>query len=646
MVEKDFGMPLIKGFVLAVLIIGMLAFISLVVLNNLKNTDVLSATGNATSNTFLAQVNVANTLSNEAFTHTSMTVKNQTWLDFDGVNGPVDSKGINLSDEDYYSPWLNGNKSTFSLWINVAGWTAGDGSDGRRYAFSKARSTAGYSYEYDLSVANTSQPNSQNIYFRMLDGAGTVASSVGCVVTYTVNSWHYCSIVMDGAIAYGYGDNSFVSSGSINNLDVNGTGDLRIGERAGWLFNGSIDQFKIYSEPLSAAAVRQQYQLGGYGDTGKFIPVLMLHQYLGVAPQGSVLQINQSQLIMLMDFFDAENYTTITDFEYYNWTQGNVELPENPVMMIWDDSQLNQWVEAAEVMAPYGQKSVIALTTGLTTAAEWINASVLINDYNWSIASHSQSHCHLGDGTGGTVPTWCNDTISMRGNLSQSKQDIIDNTGLTPITFVHTYNDWNADTMGNASDYYLMAFGSAAGANPIHQRKAKFIDKNSGYFTGELTRIEISNITTLEDLNIKLNKTYKTETLVLNLGMNENQGVTSHDLSTNAKNASIIGTTWGNDNINMLLTPTVDYSTTATTATLLAAALSWSEIIVNYNIADSDTNANQRSANVLNNISDGTESLFSNSGTWFSLLAVMVLILIISAVIIAVNQFNGVGGKL
>lgn len=51
--------------------------------------------------------------------------------------------------------------------------------------------------------------------------------------------------------------------------------------------------------------------------------------------------------------------------------------------------------------------------------------------------------------------------------------------------------------------------------------------------------------------------------------------------------------------------------------------------------------AANRTTNVLNNISTGTESLFSNAGTWMSLLAVVVLILIISVVIFAVNRFGG-----
>jgi len=46
------------------------------------------------------------------------------------------------------------------------------------------------------------------------------------------------------------------------------------------------------------------------------------------------------------------------------------------------------------------------------------------------------------------------------------------------------------------------------------------------------------------------------------------------------------------------------------------------------------------------NISSGTTDFFSNTGTWFALLAVVVIILIIAIVIFAVNRFGGRQGGL
>lgn len=55
------------------------------------------------------------------------------------------------------------------------------------------------------------------------------------------------------------------------------------------------------------------------------------------------------------------------------------------------------------------------------------------------------------------------------------------------------------------------------------------------------------------------------------------------------------------------------------------------------------TSANQ-TANILNNVTGGVESFFTNAGTWFALLAIVVIILIVAIVIFAVNRFGGSRG--
>jgi len=50
--------------------------------------------------------------------------------------------------------------------------------------------------------------------------------------------------------------------------------------------------------------------------------------------------------------------------------------------------------------------------------------------------------------------------------------------------------------------------------------------------------------------------------------------------------------------------------------------------------------ANQ-STNVLQNVSTGISGFFSNASTWFTLLSVVVIILIIGVVIFAVSRFGG-----
>jgi len=64
-------------------------------------------------------------------------------------------------------------------------------------------------------------------------------------------------------------------------------------------------------------------------------------------------------------------------------------------------------------------------------------------------------------------------------------------------------------------------------------------------------------------------------------------------------------------------------------------------IIIAINSLNSSTVSTNATTGILNNISSGTSSFFANAGTWFSLLAVVIILLIIAIVLIAVNKFSG-----
>lgn len=49
--------------------------------------------------------------------------------------------------------------------------------------------------------------------------------------------------------------------------------------------------------------------------------------------------------------------------------------------------------------------------------------------------------------------------------------------------------------------------------------------------------------------------------------------------------------------------------------------------------------------NIISNATSGAADFFSNTGTWLSLLSVVILILIISVVILVVNRFGSGGGR-
>lgn len=59
------------------------------------------------------------------------------------------------------------------------------------------------------------------------------------------------------------------------------------------------------------------------------------------------------------------------------------------------------------------------------------------------------------------------------------------------------------------------------------------------------------------------------------------------------------------------------------------------------NVLTTDSYEDNQTTNILRNVSSGVSEFFDDTGTWLTLLSVVVIILIIAVVILAVNRFGG-----
>lgn len=358
--------------------------------------------------------------------------------------------------------------------------------------------------------------------------------------------------------------------------------------------NGSIDDIRFYETSLYPSSINYIYSQRRSSD--KLIPVLMYHK-IG-EPGDDSYNINETTLRQHLDYLQSEGFETITDIEYYNWTQGKFIMPSKPIILVWDDGDGTLINKSAPIMAEYGYKGVAALATsfiGTSSFMTWENVTKLINVYNWSIASHTDSHCHVGNRTGGTPLVYCNDSVTMTGNMSYSKVRIMQNASFEPITFIHPYNDWNLNTMFNCAKNYTLCFGFSYPAYEI-----RYLSLKSNFTNGELRRLEINNITTLSELNWGLNYSDYGNTGLFKL--NENNGTIAYDASGNGNNGTISGATWQTDGQTRILESS-DYSISDNGALrLLNSIYSYSLLTVVHSAYVNDENSSNRSSNTLLNL--------------------------------------------
>ncbi len=461
------------------------------------------------------------------------------WLDFDGMDDYV-----NIPDNEKYSP-IN-NKITFFVKFRRNNRDQrGIGMNGRQYVFDKGSKA---NYEYSLFIGNGSSGNggTNAIYFQQFNRSGIPNKEVYVISSGgSFDTWYHPAIVVNQQNMISYHEGKYKSqsifnsnSDTISNITL-GKGSISKGE-----FNGSIAEFRIYDTNLVRASLQTIIdESDNFFD--KRIIMVMYHTICDTRNYC----VNKTTFESHMAFLNATGYTTITDWDYYNAIKNNYSLPKRPIILTFDDG-LNNTLIMASIMKDYGFKGVIALNTNFTGSStihesknsylNWSQVKILIDLYNWSVASHGFTHCYMDEPAGtGEVHNACNTTSARRGNLSMAKSDIINHLGFTPIMHIYPYNSWSEESMQDCLLNYSICTADAVPFN-----KLNYITINSDTASQDMNRLGINYNTTAEQLNEALNFSYGLEGLVGKWKFDKNSGAIAYDSSGYGNNGTIFGAVW------------------------------------------------------------------------------------------------------
>lgn len=536
----------------------------------------------------------------------SVQVYNQTWLDFDGVNDYVD-----INNNHYF----NQNFSRFSLsfWIKANSYLSQGGNSTGARIFDKPS-------HYTIYMKN----NTGLINFDTVGLSDNFMDNPN--VKPSLGQWDYFAIVYNGTQkrmyknGYLYGIESATGNISYSQIKNISIGNLNSANG----LNGSIDDLKLYNSALDDGSILYLYYQGKGLEKIKPIPVLMYHQVCEDYIDAQCT--NETKLHEQMQFFKDNGFTSITDKEYVLAKNQEFNLPDRPIMFIWDDG-LNNTLTAADIMSEYGFKGMSAVVTSYVGSnysylgsdyMNWTQVRHLVDEYNWSIMSHSVIHCYMGSPSGTVGP--CNTSSEMISNLSESRQDIIENANYVPVGFVFPYNSWNNESMTNCLSYY--DFCTADTNNIYAQSQNKFITLSSNIALGEIDRITMRNDTTLEQINTLFNYSRGTEGIILNLKLNSNSGTTAYDSSGNANNGTISGATWDNDGVLVSLVNGVDYTLNTATGLLVLS----SEYLYDWVMSSwSYYNDNNSGRSLFNNFINGLDNVSIKLPTIIFIIVIIVL---------------------
>ena len=498
----------------------------------------------------IATYNTPYNVNNDITTLNSIQRNNATWLEFNGTNDwayvpDSDNFSINNTDELTVSFWVNFDALNFSN-------TESDG-----YVNFLGKGDTGQ-WEWYFRIYNQShatRPNRMSVYVFNTSGGTGVGSYVQEAIS--VDEWIHVTAWWSSTQVsiWKNGVQRDTDAYSASIIPGNGIANLTIGSLNGNSFiEAGIDDVRVFNRVLKNWEIKELSNQSVYSSAklGQRVPIL---SYRNV----------QNGFTGQMNYLAGIGVTPITFGQYYNWTQGLFVMPEYPVLLVFDDGLQITYDSAKPQLDSkgfVGNLGIMSDKVGVnSTQLNWTTIQEIV-DSGWGIASHSNDSNSL------TTLTEAQRSYA----LNSSKQAIIGNLSITPLTFIYPLDQHNSTIDAECATHYTLCTGDiSVDTNP------SFTYKESD-LTGGLDRVIIDNGTGITSIYKRI---VYPEGQVLQLRLNENQGSTLNDASVGDNDGTLVNGTWGNDSINLDLAAN-EYTLSGRTFTLTDSFIDPIQLRLNY----------------------------------------------------------------
>lgn len=468
----------------------------------------------------------------------NITVNNQTWLSFDGVD---DSVQIDNS--------FSLNATNFSEALSICTWIYLDSAKAYQEIIAKGQT-------------NTGSPFSNSEWFIGADSGGTTKFSIisnsnsetQLNFNKVIGSWfHICvSTVFDDST-----DNLNIYKGGVSNAATSFSGSLKNNNQDicigcdikrltddRFYLNGSLNDIRIYNYEIDSTKAYNIHRITQNTHSEDiYIPEFSYHHIDDVDSEYYTTVANfTAQMAFLYD----NGHHTITYKNLYDWQNDNFEMPNKPVILSFDDGYTNQFTNATPILDAYGfvgTSNIISSRVASNTAYMTWDQIQELHHKGWEITSHSVSHTDM-------------ETLSVSERSAEyinSKATIESNLeGVTVTSFIYPYNNQNSTLLTEC----LLTYTICTGLSRTLDSDYKYIYIDSSVGASQIYRISIRGSTELEDFKKAADINYN---IKLKMKFFENTGTVLNDISGNNNNGFINGSTWVNDSISVTM-PSTAYS--------------------------------------------------------------------------------------
>ena len=161
-----------------------------------------------------------------------------------------------------------------------------------------------------------------------------------------------------------------------------------------------------------------------------FVPILLYHR-IDVSPTGSEYYVTPDKFEEEMKLLSDWGYTTITTELLIKSINEGAEMPVRPIVITFDDGNLDNYTTAFPIMQKYGFTGVVYIVGNYLGAEKYMNADQIreMSAAGWEVGSHSISHADLTK-VGATL---------QRYEIVQSRIDLENKLGVPVLTFAYPF---------------------------------------------------------------------------------------------------------------------------------------------------------------------------------------------------------------
>jgi len=186
-------------------------------------------------------------------------------------------------------------------------------------------------------------------------------------------------------------------------------------------------------------------------------PILLYH-HIGTSPTNSQYYITPEEFEKQMQLLRSWGYTSITTSTLINAIHHGADLPPRPIIITFDDGNLDNYTTAFPIMQQYQLVGVLYLVGNYLNAKNFMNIEQAkeMLEAGWEIGSHTMNHYDLLKLT----------EDQKRIEIAGSRSFLEDEFGLPILTIAYPFGEYDCGIMNAAySAGYLAGMGLGASSD-------------------------------------------------------------------------------------------------------------------------------------------------------------------------------------